>query len=138
MSGDKVRPVSASKRRRCLGSKANAVVRQLAGATIGPVRWVDCHATSRRDQRAAMLTGCRERLAEIRYEPADVIAFEVLAPVRYDGDVIVLAEPAKAGHPAAVIRPLGTTATFRCPRCGNDTRVNLTQLARVRPGSDSV
>ena len=46
----------------------------LAGATIGPVLWVHCRATSRRDPRAAALTGCRERLAAIRYEPADVIA----------------------------------------------------------------
>jgi len=105
-------------------AKANQVDRMLNKAVSGPVQWVDCHA-------------CRERLAEIRYEPDAVIAFEVMAPVRVeDGTtfVVVLERQPKPDQPMRVVRPPGPVAAFRCPTCSRDTTVNIAKLSAVSSG----
>ena len=117
--------MSKSKRDRLWLAKVNAVDRMMSGATVDPehepVRWVDCRAT-----------GCRERLAEIRYERDDVIAFEVRAPVHDEDGVNVLERSAKADQPPRIARASGAVEIFRCPRCGRDTRVDLASLRAVR------
>ena len=122
--------LSASKRRSLMSGKANEVDRMMTGATGGAIRWLPCHAQGR---RGARLVDCSAKLAEIRFEPGGVVAFEVLAPIRDEGGVIVLEKPAKRGYQRSVIRPAGRSATFRCAECGKDTRVDLAELRKTGP-----
>jgi hypothetical protein len=106
------------------------VSRRFVGAEQGPVRFVDCWATTRTGRNAA-LKGCRERLAAIRYEPGGVLVFEVRAPVHVDAGVIVLERPADLSHPVTVIRPRGVRVAFRCAGCGGLTNLNVKALAKL-------
>ncbi len=122
------RPPSASKRARMLHALVGQVAPTLPGATPAIPRFVDCRGTTRRDRCRTALTGCRERLAEIRVEANATIAFVVLAPIHDDNGAWVLERTAQPGHPETIVRPPGRRATFRCARCGKATTVNLVEL----------
>lgn len=121
------RSPGASKRARML----RAAVGRVVDAAPAVPRFVDCRGTTRRDRHRTALTGCREKLAEIRVKDGAVV-FVVLAPVTLAVDgVWVLERTAQPGHPEALVHDAGRRATFRCARCGKDTSVDLRELAKV-------
>jgi hypothetical protein len=73
-------------------------------------------------------------LAEILYAEDGEIGFVVRAPYTLDAGVVVLQKAGKINHAAAVVPiPDGTDPTFRCPRCGKFTTVNMAALAERAP-----